>query len=343
MNLLNQKQKLFNDQLFEDWSKYMKTVKSKEYRDEVCDFLNNFHDIPIVDDKMARIFIGSFTMMHYDMFDKTDTWDSHLYYATKELHKSFDNSIQNKTEFVKALEKYVNKFKQWKERDEKLLIDKTCTQQYKQIQIMQRQFQEGKTPDEQQLSKSSSMLKRKIETRIKQIGGERAMKYVNDSPKLEPVQVMHLDMEETMKKAFWDMFEDEVNNNQLEPIVTNLKDFRKYFFELIGDSKRAKEIKKRFQDQIDIEILEQMILGGAITIPEIYEIIKTLTWYIKTYVHSASQDKDTEMFLDNVYRKIKEQKEQLGTILRYFFQNIFNKLDDTKIKIQLLTNNSGKN
>jgi len=348
MNLLKLKNELFNNDTFGDWGKYMRLVQSNDYRNEVAKLLYNLElkiqDDSLIDDQISRQFIGAFAMIKFNMFNKNSTKDVQLYYKAIFLLKSFDLCCENLDntkiikEFFKNLKDYLDTFKKWKERDEKDLVDKICTQQYKEIQVMEEKFREGNTPGEQQLSKSVSMLKRKFETKIKQIGGDKIMQYINDSPKLKPIDVMNLDMEENMKKAFWDMFEDDVNNNNLKPIGENLDEFRKYLFELLGNGKKATEIKKQFDQQLEIDLIKQMILVNAITSEEIYGIIKTLTFYVKKYIHSASEDKDTEIFINNVYLKMEEQKEKLGTILRYFFQNIFEKLDKTKVKINLLNN-----
>lgn len=336
MDLLKIKSELFNEDMYKDWRKYMKRLQSKKYRIDVNNFLNNIQNTVIVDDKITRTFLGSFTMMKFEMFDRNDTWDSKLYYITKDLHSSFENVFLDSKKFGKELKNYINFFERWKKRDEKILVDKSCTQQYKQIQIMENQFKDGTTPDEQQLSRSSSMLKQKFETRIRQIGGERTMKYVNDSPQLQPMDIMHLDMEEQMKKAYWDMFEENVNNNNLGEITKNIGDFKKYLFELLGNSNKAKTIKQKFEEEMDIDLLDQMIHNGNMSCEEIYGIMRTLCWYVKTYIHAADEDEDTEMFLNNIYKKMEENKQTLGEILRYFFQNIFIKLDKTKLKIELL-------
>lgn len=355
MNLLRKKQELLNNNIFNDWPKYMKLIQSKSYRTDINTLLNNLElylgENPIITDIETRKFVNAYTMIKFNMLDKNDTYDLHLYYQTVELLETFDNIFLPLTKggddvkldkklidnFLIKLKQYFDIYKKWKDRDEKILIDKSCTQQYKEIQVIEQKYN-GNTPDEQQLSRSASQLKRTIENRIRQIGGEKALKYVTDSPKLEPLDVMSLDMEEHMKKAYWDMFENDVNNNNLEPICKNLEDFKKYLFTLLGESKRATEIKTKFNNQLDLDLVKQMIRQNAIKSEEIYNIIKTLIFYVKTYVHSASEDSDTEIFQENIYKRMTANKEKIGTILRYFFQNIFTKLDKTKIQMQLLTN-----
>lgn len=340
MDLLKTRDKLFGKNIFQDWKTYARLIRTNTYIIEVSDFLNKLkmkvNQPPIFDNKLTRKFIGAYTMLKFDMYDKNNTKDIQLYYLTNELISIFEKDLSNNNIelFFTKLSEYFQVFQQWKEHDEKILLDKSCTQSYKEIQVMKTKFT-GNTPDEQQLSRSASMLQKKFETRIRQIGGERAMRYVNDSPKLEPIDVMYLDMEDNMKKAYWDMFEEDVNNNNLEPIGKNLDDFRKYFFELLGNSTNAQTIKNKFDDQVDIQIIKQMIDGNAINNEEIYKIMNSLIWYIKTYVQSASEDSDSEVMIDNIYKKFEERKEKTGTILRYFFQNIFQKLDKTKVQINL--------
>lgn len=343
MNLLDEKNKLLNDNLFKDWDLYTKLIKTQKYQDDIMNFLNalkmRINQTPVIDYHISRKFVGAYTMFKFDMFDKNITKDVELYYITKELIETFEQVFidvnPNIELFFTKLTEYLTVFNKWKEQDEKELIDKSCTQQYKEIQVMEQKFT-GDTPDEQQLSRSASILKHKFEHRIKAIGGLRGLQYVNDSPKLKPLDVMHIDMEENMKKAYWDMFEEDVNNNNLNPIGTNLDDFRKYLFELLGEGNKGNEIKRDFDRTLDLDLIKQMIESNALDAEGIYNIIKSLTWYVKKYVHSASEDEDTQILLNNVYKKMEEQKEKTGTILRYFFQNIFIKLDKTKVQIELL-------
>jgi len=345
MNLLDKKLKLFNQDI-NDWNKFMQNISSKPYRQDVNDLLNNLksqiNQPPTINNISSRRFVGAFTMIKFDMFDKNDTRDVQLYYKSKELFECFDNIFSNNLNnkfieiFFDNFTKYLNIFEKWKEEDEKKLIDKSCTQQYKEIQVIEQKFT-GDTPDEQQLSKSASILKNKFEKRIKQIGGDRGMQYVYDSPKLKPINVMQLDMEENMKKAYWDLFEDEVNLNKLDHIGKNLDDFRKYFFELLGESNKAKDIKKEFDENVDLYIIKQMINGNTIDTELIFKIMKSLIWFVQKYIQSASEDKDSEILLENLYNQFSEGKEKTGTILRYFFQNLFTKLDKTKVQIKLLT------
>ena len=346
MSLLKEKKELFDNILkSDDWVKFAKTIRTNHYISRVYNFMtvlsNRTQKNIIILHQDIRKFITSYTMIKFDMFDKNSTKDVNLYYIVLDLHKSFDLIFINKleTSFIETfLDKYINfliAFKKWKEYDEKKLLDKTCTQQYKQIQVMEKQFT-GDTPDEKQLSASSSMLKMKIEKRIKQIGGKKALDYVNNSPTLHPVDTLSLDMEENMKKAFWDKFEEEVDKKNLDPICENLDEFRKYLFELLGDSKKAKEVKEEFDSGFDLELVKQMIKNSAMDAYGILSVMKLLTGYVQKYIQSHSEDEDTKMILDNAEKMIMESRQSLGKILRYYFQNMFQKFDKTKVQMRLL-------
>lgn len=346
MNLLKNKKELFDNDMFSDWGKYMKFIRQNSYREDVNKLLNGLktkvNQPCTVDDISSRRFISAFTMIKFDMFDKNDTKDVELYYKSSELLKSFENVFDNNLNneliisFFKSFTEYLDTFKQWKEKDEKALAEKHLTQQYKEIQVMEQKFAASDSPADQQLSHSSSMLKRVYEKQIRQIGGDNMLNFIHGSPKLKPIDVIHLDMGETMKNAYWDMFEEDINKNNLEPIGKNLDEFRGYLFKLLGESNKAKEIQAQFDNEMDIDIVKQMIQGSTLTSSEIFNIIQVLTSYVKKYVHSASEDKDTEILVDNIYKKFNEEKEPIGSILRYFFQNIFIKLDNTNTKLQLL-------
>ena len=346
MNLLKEKERLLSKAFFSNWDLFSKVIRTTQYRMDVNNLLDNLIKYTnlktIVLDKDVRQFITSYTMMHFNMFDKTSTKDMNLYYKIKELHSIFDNIFTNNLDkkiidiFFKKFKEYLQIFKEWKEHDEKVLLDKSCTQHYKQIKILEQKFANGETPDEKQLSQSATMLKQKFEKRIKQIGGKRAMDYVNDSPKLNPVETLHVDMEENMKIAFWNMFQEDIESNNLKPIYTTLQDFRSYLFELLGKTVRANSIKEEFDSKIDLELIKQMIERNVMDAEQIYNIMQVLTSYVQQYVQSASEDKDTKMILENVYNMMVEQKNTTGHILKYFFQNMFQKLDKTKIQIALI-------
>ena len=348
MDLLKDKILLFDRLLLNnDWGTFSKEIRSFEYRNKVYSLLNKLSNIVgekkliIILEQDVRKFITSYTMIKFELLNKISTKDINLYYVILDMHKKFDDIFYNKVEdkyifdFFKIYNDFLKAFKEWKEYDQKQLLDKTCTQQYKQIKVMEKTFK-GDTPDEKQLSSSSRKLRQKIEKRIKQIGGDNALQYVNTSPQLKPLDALSLDMEEHMKKAYWDMFEDEVSKNNFEPICKNLDEFRKYLFSLLGKTVRANTIREEFDNNVDLKIIKQMIRNGNITSPEIYNIVKLLTKYVQQYIQSISEDKDTQMILDNVYKKINEKKDSLAIILRYYFQSIFEKLDKTKVQIALL-------
>ena len=348
MDLLKDKILLFDRLLLNnDWGTFSKEIRTLEYRNKVYSLLNKLSNIVgekkliIILEQDVRKFITSYTMIKFELLNKISTKDINLYYVILDMHKKFDDIFYNKVEdkyifdFFKIYNDFLKAFKEWKEYDQKQLLDKTCTQQYKQIKVMEKTFK-GDTPDEKQLSSSSRKLRQKIEKRIKQIGGDNALQYVNTSPQLKPLDALSLDMEEHMKKAYWDMFEDEVSKNNFEPICENLDEFRKYLFSLLGKTVRANTIREEFDNNVDLKIIKQMIRNGNITSPEIYNIVKLLTKYVQQYIQSISEDKDTQMILDNVYKKINEKKDSLAIILRYYFQSIFEKLDKTKVQIALL-------
>lgn len=339
-NLIKEKKELFDNQTYD-----MKVIQKIQYRYRVCNFLQDLckyiNDKTLITEKDARQFIASFTMLKFDILNLNETRDLQLYYAIKDMHYSFViNTGSNIQIFLKMFKRYLNIFKEWKAYDEKVLLDKSCTQQYKQLEEMEKKFT-GDTADEKQLSQSATNLKKKISKRIKQISGEKGLKYVNSSPQLNPLEVMSLDMEETMKKVYWDMFEEDITKNKLEVIMKVLLDFQKYFYELIGDGVNARKVKKEFETNLDYELIDQMIKKNAMKTEDIYGIINTIITYVKKYIQSSSEDKDTEIFLENV-GKMMSNEYQLGKLLRYFFQNIFRKLDTTKIQIQLLKQNLAK-
>ena len=345
MSLLNNTyKKLFAPELFQNEGQFSRKMMDKNYRTEVQNLLLALlkfsNEKILITEQQTRQFIATFHMMSFDLFDKHSTKDVYLYYKVKELHnefhKIFNENLKSSTLFFKSFKIFLKTFDDWKKHDEKVILDKTCTQQYKEIQVMEQKFQDPNNPADEQFSSSTSDLKRVFEKRIQRIGGNRAMKYVNDSPKLDPLDVMHLDMEETMKKAFWDLFEQDIKENKLEKIGIMLTDFRKYLFELLGNSKRAQKIQEEFDDRLDLDLLNQMIVNNTLNTLEIFNIMKTLCHYVKNYVQSPSEDKDTEIFIENVYKKIEEQVEPLSHILRYFFQNLFIKLDKVKVQMEVL-------
>jgi len=342
MNFL--KERLFSSKNFENWETHFKLIRLNSYRLDVNQLLNDlkFKICPsqTIDSMSTRRFISAHTMIKFNMLNKNETKDLELYYKSIELIKSFDDIFENNEDiyihkFFDNLSDYLETFEKWKEIDEKALADSHLTQQYKEIQVMEGKFN-GDNPGDKQLRKSATSIKKVYEKQILQIGGEKTLKYINESPKLQPMDIIHIDMGQAMKKAYWDMFEEDINNNNLEGIGKNLDEFRKYMFKLLGNSEKAQEIKNQFDNQMDIDLVKQMIANNVFDSEGIFNIIKTLIHYVKQYIHSASEDKDTEIFLDNVYKKFSEENVQVGSVLRYFFQNIFIKLDNTNTKLELL-------
>ena len=340
MSFLSKKERLFA--VFnQNFDLLVRQINKQEYVSEVENFIQELQKVcknsTIFIQSDIRKFISAFVIVNHKdvVLDVNDTKSLFLYNKGIELLDSFENIFKNNlnpsyiNRFFDNFNQYLNIFQQWRMGDKVKILDKYA-RSYHQLQdtltfIEDKDKEENKEAEENpahtQWKNSLSNLKSKLETQIINIDGQKGLNYVKNlkTPEITPMIRLYEEIEVNMKQAFWDDFEEKVNEGKYEVITPMLKDYRTFLFKLIPN---RPDIQKQFDSELDLELLDQMIKNNSVSTEDIYKIIQTLTNYIKM-LQAPSDDKDTEEFISN----LEKGGDKMGTYLRYFFQNVFQKFE----------------
>ena len=340
MNFLSKKEQLFSEFNLE-FDLLVKKIHKQQYVNDVEKFIQEMQKVcqntTIFIQSDMRKFISAFVIVNHKdiVLDINDTKSLHLYHKSVELLDSFENIFKNNVNpshvnrFFDNFNRYLNIFQQWRMGDKVKLLDKYA-RSYHQLQdtltfIEDKDKEENKEAEENpahtQWKDSLSNLKVKLETQIKNIDGDKGLNYIKNlkTPEITPLIRLYEEIELNMKDAFWDDFEEKVNDGKYEQITPMLNDYRTFLFKLIPN---RPDIQKQFDNELDLALLDQMIKNNSVSHEDIYKIIHTLTNYIKM-LQAPADDKDTEKFISN----LEKGGDKMGTYLRYFFQNVFMKFE----------------
>jgi hypothetical protein len=337
MSLSQRKMKLlnYNELLRLTFEDLNKRIANKNYVIEVTDFLNdtmkNINSLYRFNIKTTKIFLLSFVILFHtdiindrkdDFAKKMSLYSSNLVYSFEEIYKK-KLSIKTYKTFKENLDKYFIFFEKWKERDALILIRpmlQTCFTIDTYIEQLEKK-EENKEKEILSLKNNLS----KIIKNIKVIGGEKALEFYK-SKKL-PVFIdekIFTDTEKVVRRAFWDVFEENIKEKNHKQVPELLKDIKKIIKDIVKD--------KTFINDLDININIEYISSIISTDQFIIDNIKKYMYYLISKlekIQQPSEDKNTKIFLENINNMI-EKEEKMGNILRYFFENYFQKLEKIK-------------
>ena len=351
MNLLKEKNRLLNKKIFtQSWDICMKHIRNNKFKTNLNNLLTEFAkystSVNIITLGDTRELVNAFMIVYRksDVIEQNDTNSEFLFYKSRELVDKFDNittlNEPDITLFFVCFKEYKKIVKAWREGDLPKFIDNYVVPEYIGSKNLLESISNKKEKSEADIQYTQATLNHKanIERKISNLSNS-SLQYLHGTPPMSSQNLLKIRVNEKMKKTFWDMFEETVNKEDYSPIVDRLKEFKDMYYDIVP-KRRGKEIgdemKTDFEDNMDIDIIVQMIEGGNMKPEEIFNIIKGLTARIQK-IQAFAEDKDTERMLENVYSMFNHE-EKLGKILRYFFQNIFHKMDAIKLARDIVFN-----
>jgi len=317
---------------FEDLNK---RIVNKDYVIEVMEFLNNtmkmVNTLYRFNKKTTKVFLLSYIILFHSEIinNRKDDFAKKMSLCSGEIVYSFEEmfeknlSIKSYETFNENLEKYFLFFEKWKIRDGLILIRPMLQTCYTlETYIVQLKMKD--VIPESDILDCERQLQRLVNN-IKIIGGEQGLEFYN-SKKL-PIftdEKIFTDTEKVVRKAFWDVFEENIkekNNKQVPELLKDIKDL-------------IKEMVKNeiFIEDLDIHINTDYIESIIDTEHFNIDNIKKYFYYLISKlekIQQPSEDEVTKMFLSNINDMI-EKKEKNEKILRYFFENFFQKLEKIK-------------
>ena len=182
--------------------------------------------------------------------------------------------------------------------------------------------EEKKTEDIEIWCNEIKTLKLNIKKYIHKIGGQNAINLLNNYqiPTITIDQKIYQQVEDNVKKAFWNMFYDNIENKNYIMIPDMLLDVKNMLLKLIPN---RSDIHNRFNNEIDIELIKQMVENNAINSDEIYKIMISIIEYIKM-LQAPEDDSKTQLFLENINKWFKNEKSYAFILTNYFKQVFLN-------------------
>lgn len=332
--LSNQKLCTFD---FEELTKY---IRNKENVENIRIFLNllmttlnlkiRFKTIDI------KIFLTSYIFIYHSdiVLKSNDEVNEQMKHHSYELSLCFDSlfddySLKNTLKFEKLYIEYIGFFNQWKKRDS-LIILRPILKSYFELEIIRDEFKKVNNQDYLHINRKLKSL----ENNIKMIGGDDGLMYLKQ--KKIPVfknEKIYSDVEKTVKKAFWDSIEENIENNKLEQIPLLLNDIKNMIKSMIKNKKYIDDLN----NQIDIDLVKNILNSTNPDFKFIYNYISFLISKLFE-LQPPIEDKNTKLFKETIENMFQKQ-EKTSKMLRYFFENYFIKLE----KIKNITSYINKN
>ena len=327
-----------------EFTDLQKKVQNKDYIASINTFLSRlfklYNNDMGINTPTTRVFLSAYVMMnHREVVTSNDTYAIKLGNHATEMVLFLDTLFSNKkvtlkdyNNFMNAFNRYIEFFQVWRERDS-LLMARPCINSYFNIEMMIQQFEntEQKETEEQTTMRKEKIsdLKRvlkKLRQNIKIIAGDKGLSFLEtrDMPYFKDEEIFK-SVEKTVRKAFWDVVSENFENEKYDQMIVLLGDLKSMITELVP---KATSIINEMNAVIDTEFLTKMIGDGLLDDKAIQTYINYIIGQI-VKLQSASEDKNTEMFKENIDTMFKNE-EKRSTILKYFFENAFSKLEKIK-------------
>lgn len=364
MLLLNFFEKLNFDDL-------KKIIVKEDFILQCMEVLNNvlkvYNSDTLLNKKTTKQIISAYVIFYHktDVTMNNDVYSEKVFELAKDFVITFDYyqknvSLKNFNVFNNKMNTYLTFFPQWKER-ESLIITRPIINTYHSINVQIKIIEdflsepvetEEKITDEEEQNRSL-LEKRLVEfknelsnlrKKVKTISGNTGVKYLdnNDVPVFSDEKIFD-DVQKTVKKAFWDVFEENIKERKYDSLKQLLTDLKEMIFSMVPNNK---DFKNNFDQTLDYTILFQLIDLTQTKENEKLDknyIQNIVLFFIETLekMQSASEDENTKMFKEVMLLKLNKEYEE-EKFLRYFFENIFEKYELIQLQIMKLYNNIKK-
>lgn len=317
----------------------------KSYVQEVTLFLNTVmktvNTLYRFNDKTTKVFLISYTILFHSevINDRNDDYSKKISLLTQTLVSSFEDLFEQKLSmksyevFHKNLINYYNFFEEWKKRDALILIRPLLETCFTIDLYIEQLKKSDDKPNKEQNILDLERQKKRVLTNIKIMSGEDGINFykIKELPYFLDEKIF-TDTEKVVRKAFWDVFEENMDEKKYVQVPELLNDIKDFIKSLVRNEKFIED----FNSHIDIDIVSLSIKNNNFIIDNvklyIYYLIKKLT-----ELQQPSEDKNTELFLDNINKMI-DNNDNLSKILRYFFENYFKKLENIKYVMARISN-----
>ena len=251
------------------------------------------------------------------------------------LNLNKDNPDEKELDLIKiTYTKFSSFFDKWKKKD----VVKTIlpfANSYSQLNETLVDIEASGTEETDDIRLWREEIKKqqdKILQQVKRIDGENAVNFVKNyqPPKIKLDDKIYKQITQTVKRAYWDKFKEDLDSGDFSLVISLLKDVRKIIFSLIPN---RSDLQEQFNNKLDYELIEQMINHNAMKVEDVYNISIALIEYVKM-LQAPIDDKDTEEWCNSITDLFYKETITYGEILPAFFSGVFERLE--KIKERLI-------
>ena len=322
-------------------------LRQTDFITSVNELMNNLFSLfsnKTYTNQQTRKFLSSYVVaFHKEEVLNNDNFANHLFESGNKLVNTLCDLFERPenlcdrrllAEFLKSESEYLAFFDHWKARDQLILIRPMI----KTTVDINHILENSKTLTNERRMEYT-MMKRVIRRKVKTIVGQRGLEML-DSGEVTYFkdEKVFSDVEQTVRRAFWDVVEENINNNNFEQIGFLLTDIKKFFHTFLPN---REDMRTDIDEHIDEELVVQMLSNGSFGGDEIVSMMLFIIGYLER-LQAPSEDEDTRLFKENVMSQL-QRGEQLSKTLRYFFTTVFEKLEKIKHTILLIGGSNGQN
>jgi hypothetical protein len=146
-------------------------------------------------------------------------------------------------------------------------------------------------------------------------------------------------VKKNMEKGYFDMLKEDIQNNKFDFLVSTIKDIKEQIIILQTNSPKS---KKEFEENFDVDFIEQMIRRGVF---DFEQFMKNVEYLLSLLVklQAPMRNKNTKETWDSMTKRIYDGEfNNLAEVVPFVFQFIFKIIEEVKddiIACQILANN----
>lgn len=304
-----------------------------------------------ISQKHARIFLSSYVgIYHHHVLTSEDDINNDLnakIFQEKSkkilntLTRIYNNCVIKYNEvmlklyiekFIRLFSEYEFAFNQWKELDEKKILD--------ELMIVYIELLEYKDSNVETESAHISRELISVKEKIFKLNGNDGLKLLDHNVELyykykDNMRTLYDNIYKSIHSAFWDDLKARLYSipPQYDAILPLLGDIKNLLIQCVPS---RIDLKSEIDEIIDIDYIQNMIKEDVIEDKYVQNLSNFILNQVKTF-QARSEDKDTDEFqkyLDNTFRKldlvdnIEERVSIYADFFPTFFEKVFKKLED---------------
>ena len=254
----------------------------------------------------------------------------------EEIIKNEIFDLNNLLIFYKQFTNYITFFIEWKNQDYiKQILP--FVNSYHQLEETKKLVEKEKMNTNANIANIEYFISKIIEQQkklinhVQNIAGVKGLEFLHiyKPPNITVDEKIYKEIEKTVKRAYWDKFQEDLSKNDYKLIPMLLYDVKQKIFKLIPS---RHDLHLKINEEIDIHLIEQMINNDAMTGDSVYNITKVLCNYIEMF-QAPVDDKNFKEWMDNFNNLFMKPDVTYSELLPTFFKSIFTRLEKMEQQI----------